>query len=158
MRGYRYSEWDASQQLFDLDTDQIMGELGRLVSRYGDLSQALRALQRQGRWNNQGRQMPNLDRLLEQLRRMKRSQLDKYDLSSILDEIRQELNEILEMERQGMLRFAPLRTLRGKVRIYRTRMENCLLLLLRLNRIKADSKRNTFPDKCLQRVRSRSCL
>ena len=104
MRGYRYSEWDASQQLFDLDTDQIMGELGRLVSRYGDLSQALRALQRQGRWNNQGRQMPNLDRLLEQLRRMKRSQLDKYDLSSILDEIRQELNEILEMERQGIQR------------------------------------------------------
>src|SRR3972149_3688227 len=104
MRRYRYSEWDASQQLFDLDADQIMGELGRLVSRYAVLSQALRALQRKGRWNNQGRQMPNMDRLLEQLRRMKHSQLDKYDLSSILDEIRQELNEILEMERQGMQR------------------------------------------------------
>lgn len=101
---YRYSEWDGSQELFDLDTDEIMGELGRLVSQYGDLSQALRALQRYGIRNSQGRQMPSLDRLLEQLRRMKKNQLDKYDLSSIMDEIRQKLDKILKTEREGIQR------------------------------------------------------
>ena len=101
---YRYSEWDGSQELFDLDADQIMGELGRLVSQYGDLSQALRALQRNGIRNSQGRQMPSLDRLLEQLRRMKRNQLDKYDLGSIMDEIRQKLDKILKTEREGIQR------------------------------------------------------
>jgi uncharacterized protein with von Willebrand factor type A (vWA) domain len=101
---YRYSEWDGSQELFDLDADKIMDELGRLVSQYGDLSQALRALQRYGIRNNQGRQMPSLDRLLEQLRRMKRNQLDKYDLSSVMDEIRQKLDKILKTEREGIQR------------------------------------------------------
>jgi uncharacterized protein with von Willebrand factor type A (vWA) domain len=101
---YRYSEWDGSQELFDLDADKIMDELGRLVSQYGDLSQALRALQRYGIKNNQGRQMPSLDRLLEQLRRMKRNQLDKYDLSSVMDEIRQKLDKILKTEREGIQR------------------------------------------------------
>ncbi|MEE8418736.1 MAG: hypothetical protein V3S02_01330, partial [Dehalococcoidales bacterium] len=98
---YRYSEWDGSQEL-DLDTDQVMDELGRLVSRYGDLSQALRELQRNGLRNDQGRQMPSLDRLREQLRNMKRDQLDKYNLDSVMDEIRERLDKILETERQGI--------------------------------------------------------
>ncbi|MFC1952849.1 VWA domain-containing protein [Chloroflexota bacterium] len=102
MGSYRYSEWDGSQELFDLDPEEIMGELGRLVSRYGDLSQALRALQRNGIRNDKGRQLPSLDKLREQLRNMKRDQLDKYDLSSIMDEIRQKLDEILKTEREGI--------------------------------------------------------
>jgi uncharacterized protein with von Willebrand factor type A (vWA) domain len=101
---YRYSEWDGSQELFDLDADKIMGELGRLVSQYGDLSQALRALQRYGIRNSQGRQMPSLDRLLEQLRRMKKDQLDRYNLSSVMDEIRQKLDKIIKTEREGIQR------------------------------------------------------
>ncbi len=101
---YRYSEWDGSQELFDLDADKIMGELGRLVSQYGDLSQALRALQRYGIRNSQGRQMPSLDRLLEQLRRTKKDQLDRYDLSSVMDEIRQRLDKIIKTEREGIKR------------------------------------------------------
>ncbi|MEE8414232.1 MAG: VWA domain-containing protein [Dehalococcoidales bacterium] len=102
MRSYRYSEWDGTQEVSDLDTDQVMSELGRLISRYGDLSQALRALQRNGMRDGQGRQMPSLDKLREQLRNMKRDQLDKYDLGSIMDEIRQKLDEILETEKAGI--------------------------------------------------------
>ena len=104
MGSYCYTEWDGSQELFGLDTDQIMSELGRLVSQYGDLSQALHALQRNGIRNNQGTQLPSLDRLLEQLRQMKRDQLDKYNLGSIMDELRRKLDEILETEREGIQR------------------------------------------------------
>ncbi len=104
MGSYRYSEWDGSQESPDFDTDQIIDELGRLVSQYGDLSQALRALQRGGMRNSQGRQMPSLDGLLKQLRQMKRDHLDKYDLGSIMDEIRQRLDEIVRTEREGIQR------------------------------------------------------
>ncbi len=104
MGSYRYSEWDGSQEQPDLDTDEVMDELGRLVSQYGDLSQALRALQRGGMRNSQGRQMPSLDGLLKQLRQMKRDHLDKYDLGSVMDEIRQRLEEILRTEREGIQR------------------------------------------------------
>jgi len=102
MGRFIYFEWDGSQELLDLDTDEIMNELGRLVSRYGDLPQALRTLQRRGMRNNQGRQLPSLDRLLQQLHNMKQNQLDKYNLGSIMDEIRQKLDEIKKTERQGI--------------------------------------------------------
>ncbi|MBI4180442.1 MAG: VWA domain-containing protein [Chloroflexi bacterium] len=104
MAKFLYSEWDGSQQLFDLDTDQIMNELGQHILRYGDLSRALRALQRNGIRNGQNRQMPSLDRLLEQLRQMKQKRLNQYNLDSVMDEIKQRLDKILGTERQGIQR------------------------------------------------------
>ncbi len=101
---FLYSEWDGSQELFDLDTDQIMNELGQHIFKYGDLSRALRALQRNGIRNGQNQQMPSLDRLLEQLRQMKQNRLNQYNLDSIMDEIKQRLDKILETERHGIQR------------------------------------------------------
>jgi len=63
MNNYYYSEWDGSQEFEELDSDQLMDELGKQVFRYGNLTDALRAMQRFG-VNNQGRQMPNLNQLL----------------------------------------------------------------------------------------------
>ncbi len=102
MAKFLYSEWDGSQELFDLDADQIMGKLGQHVFRYGDLSRALRDLQRNGLRNGQNRQMPSLDRLREQLRQMKQNRLEQYNLDSVMDEIKQKLDKILETERQGI--------------------------------------------------------
>ncbi|OGO20019.1 MAG: hypothetical protein A2144_07490 [Chloroflexi bacterium RBG_16_50_9] len=104
MGKFLYSEWDGSQELFDLDTDQIMNKLGQHIFRYGDLSRALRALQRNGIRNGQDQQMPSLDRLLEQLRQMKQNRLRQYNLDSIMDEIKQRLDKILETERHGIQR------------------------------------------------------
>ncbi|MDP2731443.1 MAG: VWA domain-containing protein [Dehalococcoidales bacterium] len=101
MGNFIYSEWDGSQELFDLDTDQIMDELGKHIFQHGNLSQALRALQRRG-LNSQSRQMPSLDKLLERLRRMKQERLNQYNLDSVMDEIKQKLDKILDMERQGI--------------------------------------------------------
>ena len=101
MGSFLYSEWDGSQELLGMDVDQIMDQVGKQVFRYGNLSQALRALQRFG-LRDQGRQMPSLDKLLERLRRMKQDQLSQYNLDSVMDEIRQKLDKILETERQGI--------------------------------------------------------
>jgi uncharacterized protein with von Willebrand factor type A (vWA) domain len=101
MGNFLYSEWDGSQELFDLDTDQIMDQIGKQIFRHGNLSQALRALQRYG-LRDQNRQMPSLDKLMERLRRMKQDQISQYNLDSVMDEIKERLDKILETERQGI--------------------------------------------------------
>jgi len=99
---YRYSEWDGTQELFDLDADKLMDELGRHLLSYGDLSYALRRLQHSGIRDSQGRHLPSLQELLNRLRQQRQQQLDKYDLSSILDDIRLRLDDIVNTERQGI--------------------------------------------------------
>ncbi len=101
---YRYSEWDGSQDFFDLDADELMDELGRNLMSYGDLSYALRLMQRGGIRDSQGRKLPGLQELLQRLRQKKQGQLEKYKLSSVIDEIRQRLDNILKTERQGIQR------------------------------------------------------
>ena len=99
---YRYSEWDGSQELFDSDADEIMEELGRNLMSYGDVSHALRLMQRGGIRDSQGRRLPGIQELLQRLRQQKQSQLEKYDLGSMMDEIRQKLDNILKTEHQGI--------------------------------------------------------
>ena len=98
MKIYRYSEWDGSQEILDLDKDELMDELGSNLMYDGDLSYALWKMQRQG---IRGK-LPGLQELLQRLRQRKQAQLDKYKLSSVLDEIRQKLDNILKTERQGI--------------------------------------------------------
>ncbi len=102
MKIYRYSEWDGNQDLFNLDKDDLMDELERYLMSYGDLSYALWKMQREGITGSQGRRLPGLQELLQRLRQRKQSQLDKYNLSSVMDEIRQKLGNILKTEREGI--------------------------------------------------------
>ena len=91
---YRYSGWDESQDLFDLDADRLMDELGRDLMSSGDLSDSLRQMQRDGIRDSQGRQLPGTEELLQRLCQMRQSQLEKYGLHSVMDEIRQKLAEL----------------------------------------------------------------
>jgi len=102
MSTYRYSQWDGRQDLPDLDADELMDELGRNLMSYGDLSRALRMMQRGGIRDSQGRQLPSVQELLQRLRQRRQSQLDKYRLGSVMDEIRQKLDNIVKTERQGI--------------------------------------------------------
>ena len=95
---YRYSEWDGSQDLFGPDADELLDELGRNLMSYGDLSYALRLLQRGGIRDSQGRKLPGIQDLLQRLRQKKQSQLEKYQLSSVVEEIRQKLDNILKTD------------------------------------------------------------
>ncbi len=104
MNIYRYSEWDGSQALFDLDADELMDELGRNLMSYGDLSYALRLMQHGGIRDSQGRRLPSMQELLQRLRQQRQNQLDKYNLGSVLDEIQRKLDNILKTERQGIQR------------------------------------------------------
>jgi len=101
---YRYSEWDGTQDIFELDADDLMRHLERYLMPYGDLSYALRALQRGGITDSQGRRLPSLEDLLNRLRQRRQQQLDKYNLGSILDDIRKRLENIVKTEREGISR------------------------------------------------------
>ncbi len=101
---YLYSEWDGTQNLFELNADELMDKLGRNLMSHGDLNYALRRLQQGGLRDSQGRRLPTIQELLERLRQRRQSQLDKYNLGSLVDEIRKKLDEILRTEREGIQR------------------------------------------------------
>jgi hypothetical protein len=88
MGEFRYSEWDGSQELFNLNADELMNQLGEnLLSRW-DVNDALRRMQTGGLRDSQGRRLPSIQDLLQRLQQRKQSQLEKYNLGSMLDEIR----------------------------------------------------------------------
>jgi uncharacterized protein with von Willebrand factor type A (vWA) domain len=104
MGKFSYSEWDGTQDIFELDADALMEELGRNMMSYGDLSYALRSMQRGGLRDSQGRRLPSVQDLLQRLRQRRQSQLDRYNLGSMMKEIREKLDNILKTERQGIER------------------------------------------------------
>ncbi|MBH81248.1 MAG: VWA domain-containing protein [Gammaproteobacteria bacterium] len=96
--GFQFSQWDGSQRL-PLDPDEIMAAIADDLIEYGDLRWAMRNLMSKGMQIPQGGHMQGLRDMLKQLRDKKREQLERYDLSSIFEDFRERLDEILQMER-----------------------------------------------------------
>ena len=101
-RSYRYSRWDGSQQVFDLDADELMDRLSDELLKDGDLRQALRELLRNGMQNREGQQLTGLRDLMEQLKNRRRQQLQQHNMDSVVDDLKERLEEILQTERDGI--------------------------------------------------------
>lgn len=101
---YRYSQWDGTQQIFDADASDIMDALSDDLLQHGDLARALRDLFRNGMQNRDGDEMPNLRQLMEQLKDRRRQQLRQSNLDSVVDDLKERLDEILRTEREGIER------------------------------------------------------
>jgi uncharacterized protein with von Willebrand factor type A (vWA) domain len=93
----RYSRWDGTQHLDDLDADAVLESLSDDLMSYGDLSAAL---QRLYRWGSDD--LPGLEQLLRELRERREQELSRYDLDSAVDDIRQRLQEVVDTERAGI--------------------------------------------------------
>ncbi len=99
---FRYSQWDGSQDIPALDADDVLQSLSDDLLSFGDLQQALRNMMQRGV------RMPNGDRtdgmrdLLQRLRQQRRQQLERFDLSSVFDDIQRQLDEILDLERDTL--------------------------------------------------------
>jgi uncharacterized protein with von Willebrand factor type A (vWA) domain len=102
MKTYRYSEWDGTQKFTPLDEDELMDKLSRELMQDGNLSSILWRMQQAGFKDGQGRRLPGLQEMLQKLRQAKQKQLDKYNLGSVMEDIRKKLDEILQTERQGI--------------------------------------------------------
>ncbi len=98
----RYSRWDGSQAVPDLDADDLLSAMSDDLMLDGDLWRALRRLFQQGLQHPEGQRMPGLQDLLKQLRQRRQAQLDRYDLGSALEDIKKKLAEVTQKEREGI--------------------------------------------------------
>ena len=95
---YRYTNWDGSQAEESLDADDLLSSLADDLLNFGDLQHALRNLMQRGVETPQGDNMQGLRDMLQDLRQQRRDQLDKYNLSSVLEELKEALSKIIENE------------------------------------------------------------
>jgi uncharacterized protein with von Willebrand factor type A (vWA) domain len=105
-RRARYSRWDGTQRLPDLDADEILRALSDDVMAEGDLAEALRRLMERG-WRSGDPTRPDmagLQDLMERLARRREELRERYDLGDVLGDIRRELEEIVGDERAGVER------------------------------------------------------
>jgi len=103
-RSYKYSQWDGSQRIFELDADQLMDILSDDIIKDGDVMQALRDLMRKGMQDRDGQQMPGLRELMEQLKNQRRQQLQQNNMDSVVDDLKERMDEIVQLEREGIKR------------------------------------------------------
>lgn len=101
---YRYSEWDGSQEIAPLDPDELLAGITDDLMNFGDLQHALRNLLQRGMRNPLGQRMQGLRDLLQQLRQQRRQTLDRYNLSSVFEDIQKRLEEILALENETLNR------------------------------------------------------
>src|SRR5579859_615581 len=96
---FRYSRWDGTQKLDDLDAGDVLDALSDDLMNYGDLNAALQRLLRWGSPN-----MPGLEQLLKQLREQRERELGRYNLDSTVEQLRQDVQEVIDTERSGIER------------------------------------------------------
>src|SRR5258708_23224276 len=94
---FRYSRWDGSQKLDDLDAGDVLDALSDDLMNYGDLNAALQRLLRWGTPN-----MPGLEQLLKQLREARERELGRYNLDSTVEQLREQVQEVIDTERSGI--------------------------------------------------------
>jgi uncharacterized protein with von Willebrand factor type A (vWA) domain len=96
----RYSRWDARTR-DSLDSESVFDQLNDYLNDTNDLQQALRRLMQKG--IKQGEKQTNgIDDLLSQVAREMRKLYDQYRLQSAMDEVQEQLESIVEEERQTL--------------------------------------------------------
>ncbi len=88
---YGYSRWDGTQRIEGLNADDILDALSDDYMEGGNLQQALRRLMQEGIRNEDGKRTMGLQ------------QLNRYNMASgVMDDLREKLEEIKQLERQGI--------------------------------------------------------
>ena len=102
MRQYRYSFWDGTQEPFDLHPDEVMDELADDLFNDSSVMRALQRLMQRGMTNQAGQRTKGIRDLLEQLKQRRRQEMERYDLGSVLNDIKERLQDIVDTEREGI--------------------------------------------------------
>ena len=98
----RYSAWDGSQEIPELEAGDILEALSDDLMNFGDLQHALRNLMQRGMRRPDGARAPGLRDLLHQLRQQRRQRLDQFDLGGTMQQIEEALREILDLEQSTL--------------------------------------------------------
>ncbi len=102
MARYRYSRWDGTQTTFGFTEEEIIDSLSDDVLARGDLSRALRELMRRGIESQSGDRVMGLRDLIENLKQRRRDQLERHNLDSVMKDIEEKLEDVVNTERRGI--------------------------------------------------------
>ena len=95
---HRFSEWDGSLDAA-VAADDVLGAMADDLMEHGDLRWAMRNLLSRGMPVPDGGARQGLRDMLKRLREQKRSQLDRFNLSSLFKDIERQLDEVLDLEK-----------------------------------------------------------
>ena len=98
---YRYSRWDGSQEE-ELSSQDLIDRLSDQILEGDSLRSAMRRLMERGTQLPNGRRMMGMRELMDRLREQRQRSLDRYNLSSMMDDIQQRLDDIVDTERSGI--------------------------------------------------------
>jgi uncharacterized protein with von Willebrand factor type A (vWA) domain len=100
VRPYRYARWDGTQEPIghDLTVESLIDELSEDILSGLDPQQAIRQLMRRGM---QGR-FDGTSSLLDRLRRARQKERERGQLGGMLEQVREELQEIVDLERNAL--------------------------------------------------------
>jgi uncharacterized protein with von Willebrand factor type A (vWA) domain len=99
---FEYSRWDGTQTGFEFDADAAFDELTDELLYHGDVNAALRRMMQEGLTDRNGEQLQGLRELLEQLRAERQQRLENSDLGGVYDEIKAQLDDIIDEERHAI--------------------------------------------------------
>src|SRR5438093_4635742 len=103
MRGYhRYSRWDGTQDVELFTAEDVMEHIADELLDDGDLRSTLRRMMQRGAEFSSGRRMMGLQELLDRLRGARERNLDRYNLGSMFDDIKERLDKVIDTERSGI--------------------------------------------------------
>ena len=95
----RYSQWDGTSEGLAAP-DEVLAAIADDLMEYGDLRWALRNLLGRGMQLPSGDHLQGLRDVLKRLRQQKRERLDRFDLSSAMEDIEAKLEDIIEREQR----------------------------------------------------------
>ncbi len=99
---FAYSRWDGTQRVFEMDEGAIMDELADDLMAHGDVRRALRELFQRGLHGPEGRQTAGLKEMLERLRQQRQQQLERYNMDSVVKDLQERLERLVQAEREGI--------------------------------------------------------
>src|SRR5262249_61744447 len=112
----RYTRWDGTQAVPDLDADDLLSAMSDDLLADGDFWNALRRLFQRGAQNPQGGRMPGLQDLLNSLRQERQQRLHPPPHGSMSDCIKQTLGRFRVTEWQPIGKDEPAGAREGRIR------------------------------------------
>jgi uncharacterized protein with von Willebrand factor type A (vWA) domain len=116
----RYTEWDGTQRI-QLDADRIFESFADHLSDTHDVQEALDWLIRHG-LDIDGVRVVGLEELLEEVRAALRSRFGEFDPRAVTDDLRRQLDDILDRERKALDGRTPQTSRTGENRAFLDRL------------------------------------
>ncbi len=99
---YAYRRWDGSQQFEPFTASDLMEHLADRILEERDLWSALRDMLQRGAELPSGRNMSGLRDLLERLKERREQLLQRYNMDSIMGDIKERLEKVIQTERESI--------------------------------------------------------